>query len=334
MNIMLNNCPSTLAEGFGTYSDAAAGSLFDGQVVSPFLDFDLNANKLSEAVSEALNRISVSGVQEKFAAVIKNGRICIADNGERSTHILKPSPWDATISFRHEIPANENLTMQIAAQVYGIDVAPNGLCFSKNGKAVYITKRFDVAANGTKYLMEDFSTVVGRGEAVDGKHFKYDGCYAEIADAIRRASSDVDGDLMKFFKILVFNYIHANGDAHLKNFSLIHDDRGRAVLAPAYDLINTSLHVKDSDFALDGGLSPEIEKSDVYLRTGHPCRLDFERFGSHIGLSEYNVGKVLDCFMDVPQLSKTLILNSFLSQRMKRTYLRTVSERVSRFVRG
>ena len=103
MNIMLNNCPSTLAEGFGTYSDAAAGSLFDGQVVSPFLDFDLNANKLSEAVSEALNRISVSGVQEKFAAVIKNGRICIADNGERSTHILKPSPWDATISFRHEI---------------------------------------------------------------------------------------------------------------------------------------------------------------------------------------------------------------------------------------
>ncbi|MBR4325989.1 MAG: hypothetical protein IKP73_10740, partial [Bacteroidales bacterium] len=112
------------------------------------------------------------------------------------------------------------------------------------------------------------------------------------------------------------------------------DDRGRAVLAPAYDLINTSLHVKDSDFALDGGLSPEIEKSAVYLRTGHPCRLDFERFGSHIGLSEYNVGKVLDCFVDVPQLSKTLILNSFLAQRMKRTYLRTVSERVSRFVRG
>jgi len=333
MSIVLNNCPSTLAEGFETYSDVAAVKLFDGQVVSPFLDFDLNANKLSEAVSEALNRISVSGVQEKFAAVVKNGRICIADNGERSTHILKPSPWDATISLRHEIPANENLTMQIASQVYGIETAPNGLCFSKNGKAVYITKIFDVAADGSKFMMEDFSSVVGRSEATGGKHFKYDGCYADIANAISNVSSDVDSDLMKFFKILVFNYIHANGDAHLKNFSLINDADGRSRLAPAYDLINTSLHVKDSDFALEGGLSPDIEKSEVYMKFGHPCRIDFERFGSHIGLSEDIVGKVLDCFMDVPQLSKTLIDNSFLSQRMKRSYLRSVNERVSRFVR-
>lgn len=46
---------------------------------------------------------------------------------------------------------------------------------------------------------------------------------------------------------------------------------------PAYDLLNTSLHVNGDDFGLDGGLSPNIVRSDVYESTGHPCRLDFAR---------------------------------------------------------
>lgn len=333
MNVIIKYCPSTLAKGFETYSNAAAGRLFDGAKVSPFLDFALSANKVSSSVSAVMDRISVSGVQEKFPAVVRDGKICLAGENERSTHILKPSPWDPSLAYRNEIPANENLTMQIASQVYGIETAANGLCFSKDGKIVYITKRFDVVADGSKFMMEDFSSVVGRSEATGGKHFKYDGCYADIANAISNVSADVDGDLQRFFNILVFNYIYANGDAHLKNFSLINDADGRSRLAPAYDLINTSLHVKDSDFALEGGLAPDIEKSEVYMKFGHPCRLDFERFGAHIGLSADIVGKVLDSFMDVPQLSKTLIDNSFLSQRMKRSYLRSVNERVSRFVR-
>lgn len=34
--------------------------------------------------------------------------------------------------------------------------------------------------------------------------------------------------------------------------------------------------------SLDGGLSPGIENSGVMERTGHPCRVDFERFGVKI----------------------------------------------------
>ena len=333
MNITINNCPSTLAEGYVTYSDAAAENLFDGRSVSPFLDFDLSDNKISDTVNAAMHRISVSGVQEKFPAVIRDGKICLAVADERSTHILKPAPWDPSLSFRKEIPANENLTMQIASQVYGIATAANGLCFSKDGRAVYVTKRFDVAADGTKFYMEDFSTLTGRGEKVGGTNFKYDGCYYDIAAALRRVSSDVDSDLERFFKLLVFNYIYANGDAHLKNFSMIVGNDGHRRLSPAYDLVNTSLHVNDSDFALEGGLSPDLPKSDIYIKYEHPCRLDFEQFGSYIGLKTEVVNNVLDCFMDVPLLAKSLIESSFLTKKMKRVYLRTVSERVSRFVR-
>ena len=81
----------------------------------------------------------------------------------------------------------------------------------------------------------------------------------------------------RFFELVVFNYIYANGDDHLKNFSLILQGEDYR-LAPAYDLLNTSLHVNGDDLGLDGGLSPNIIKTDVYTQTGHPCRLDFERF--------------------------------------------------------
>lgn len=98
---------------------------------------------------DALHRISVSGVQEKFPAIIENGKIRISQKNERSTHILKPAPWDKTLIERKQIPANEHLTMQLASQIYGIETAANGLCFTPNGQAVYITRRFDINDNGS-----------------------------------------------------------------------------------------------------------------------------------------------------------------------------------------
>ncbi len=333
MKIEIHNCPSSLAGGFETYSSEAAKVLFDGKVVFPFLDFNLDGKKISDSVSAALNRISVSGVQEKFPAIIDSDKIRIAELGEQSTHILKPAPWDATISSRKEIPANENLTMQIASQVYGILTAANGLCFSKNGQQIYITRRFDIASNGSKQSMEDFSVLIGKSEHHLGTYFKYDGCYADIAKVIRQKSSEVEDDLIRFFNILAFNYIYANGDAHLKNFSFVLGDDNKCKLSPAYDLLNTSLHVKDNDFALNGGLSSEIEKSEIYISSGHPCCLDFERFGTFIGLSSDKIKRVLDCYMNIPERSKQLISNSFLSEKMKRSYLRIVEERTKRFIR-
>ena len=38
----LNHCPSTLADGFSTYSPTACKKLFDGQNVSHLLDFEID----------------------------------------------------------------------------------------------------------------------------------------------------------------------------------------------------------------------------------------------------------------------------------------------------
>ena len=58
-------------------------------------------------------------------------------------------------------------------------------------------------------------------------------------------------EIEKYFSLVVFNFLFSNGDAHLKNYSLLESSIGDYLLSPAYDLINTKLHVDDSDFALD-----------------------------------------------------------------------------------
>ncbi|MGM9762021.1 MAG: HipA domain-containing protein [Candidatus Cryptobacteroides sp.] len=329
----LSVCPSSLAEGFDTYSPAVVKALFDGIKVSPFVDFDLDDSRSVALYDGSVKRISVSGVQEKFPAIVDQGRLRLSGPGEQSVYILKPAPWDGSLQFRRILPANEHLTMQIASQVYGIATAMNGLCFSvKHNRAIYLTRRFDILPDGRKLQMEDFASVIGSSDSLGDKYYKYNASYEDIAVSIKQNVAAWKVDLERFFELLLFNYIYANGDAHLKNFSLIRQgDELR--LAPAYDLINTSLHINGDDFALAGGLSSEINKSEVYCNTGHPCRADFKSFGLHIGLKAVRVERLLDKYSALPPKTTALIGRSFLDDKSKRLYLRIVGERVARFNR-
>ena len=49
---------------------------------------------------------------------------------------------------------------------------------------------------------------------------------------------------------LVFNVLIGNGDAHLKNWSLIYPDGRTTKLAPAYDLVGTVAYMPDEHLAL------------------------------------------------------------------------------------
>ena len=328
----LTICPSTLKKGFDSYSPVAIKRLFGGEKVSHVLDFGIDQFRSQDIVTHAMKKISVSGVQEKFPAIVKNGKIRLSSQDERSRYILKPAPWDETIPTRKQIPANEHLTMQIASQVYGIKTAENGLCFTNDGQMVYITRRFDINDDDSKMQMEDFASLSGKSEQTGGAFFKYDGCYEEIAMALKRHVAAWVIDMERLFELILFNYIYGNGDDHAKNFSLIRIGNDYR-LAPAYDLLNTCIHLDGDDFGLSGGLSPNIEKSDVYDHTGHPCRLDFERFAMLIGLPESRTIRVLDKYIEIPAGTIELINNSFLNDKMKRKYLRIVDERTKRFIR-
>ena len=326
-------CPSTLKPGYSSYSPRAVKMLFDGVVVSPFIDIDFEAEQFQQQAMENMSNMSISGAQEKFSAVIDDGKIRLSHRGEQATYILKPAPHNLILSARKQIPANEHLTMQIAAQVYGIRTALNGLCFSLSGQPVYITKRFDVSGGVKDCSQEDLASILQMTEEGSDSNFKYHGNYAMIADAIRKIVPAWMPQVEQFFRMVVFDYLFGNEDAHLKNFSII--NRGEEYfLAPAYDLINTSIHVQsDSDLGLIGGLSPEIETSDVYDRLGHLCRLDFERFAERIALPKKRADRILDMYMDIPQETYELIDSSFLDNKMKRNYKRTIEVRRQRFIR-
>ena len=320
--IELSVCPSTLQEGFATYSPSARRQLFDGKEVSPVLDFDSpnNDSAAKEAYLKNVGRISLSGVQPKASLVLDaEGHLVKPDENERGTYILKPAPSSYALFDRKYCPANEHVTMQLASQVYQIETAVNSICFFRDGETAYLCRRFDVGPDGQKYSQEDFASLAGLTNANGGSDFKYSNLsYEECADIIRRYVKAAPVEILKFFRIIVFNYLTLNDDAHLKNFSLINRGDGEYHLAPAYDLINTSLHLSmPRIFALDKGLFKEGMQLPDTKTVG---RKDFEEFGRRIGLSERLIKRELNFFATEYPLAKELIDRSFLSESLKRSY--------------
>lgn len=330
----INRCPSTLAEGFDTYSPAAIRKLFSGRKTSHIMDFSVQDEGFASEIARNVGHMSLSGVHDKLSAVWSEGKVMLAPEGMSGTYILKPIPTDRSLRYRNMMPANEHLTMQIAEQVYGISTAANGLIFLSDDTPAYLAKRFDVAADGRRIKQEDFASLLGLTVESNGNDFKYKGSYLEMASVIRQVLPAWPVELAKFFRLVVFNYIFGNGDAHLKNFSVQQTEADDYILAPAYDLINSSLHVADGDFALEEGILSETERSDTYRRSGHPCREDFATFGRIIGLNETVVNKILIPFSARQEGVYRLTDRSFLDKRMQRMYLRSYEERMNRFLRG
>lgn len=328
----INTCPILLASGYDTYSPNGRKYLFDGKKIDCNLDFSFYGEDSTDNLASNMQNLSISGAQEKYSAVLDGHKIRLANKNEQGTYILKPAPADK-IKDRKEIPANEHLTMQIANQAYGIDTAKNGLCFDSNGDVVYITKRYDVTGE-RKLNQEDFASLTGHTLEKDGGNFKYDGSYSDIAHCIKKEISAWMVAMEHFFKLTVFNYIFGNGDAHLKNFSILNTGTEN-ILAPAYDLINTKMHINGDDIGLANGFAQDFCKSDNYEKTGHPCRDDFFRFGTQIGLQSKRVEDILDKFSSFDPKVYSLIYNSFLStDKHKRNYIRIIEENQKRFIRN
>lgn len=317
----IRNCPGTLAEGFDTYSPSCLRNLFNGKKVSPFLPYQAPQQNedIASLFIENRKRISISGVQEKLSFLLDKNQLRLTKEGEIGTYILKPIPRD--LKRVDQVPSNEHLTMQIAKQVFGINTAENALVFFKDGTPAYITKRFDVTKNGCKLGIEDFASLAGKSKDNAGADFKYDYSYEEIGILIQKYSSAWRVEIEKYFSLVVFNYLVSNGDAHLKNFSLLESTGGDYLLSPAYDLINTKLHVDDTDFALSKGLFSDNYKSESFKKNGHPSQLDFIEFSKRIGVAEHRIEKLLAPFLIKQAFIETLISHSFLNNECKRAYL-------------
>ncbi|MBC5862853.1 type II toxin-antitoxin system HipA family toxin [Flavobacterium turcicum] len=319
-------CPGTLVEGFDTYSRTCLNRVFDGKKVRHFLPYDSPASneETDTLFEENRKRMSISGVQEKFSVLLEKNKLRLINEGERGSYILKPIPGAG--KKPNQMPANEHLTMQIARQVYGIETAENALIFFKNGAPAYITKRFDVNEDGTKMGQEDFASLAGRTPQTFGEHYKYLGNYLELFELMQKYLPVYKLEAPKLLKILLFNYLFSNGDAHFKNFSLLETAQGDYRLSPAYDLLNSRIHIEDKDFALEDGLLPKN------LGQGKISK-QFSVLSDLAGISEKNFKEILNLMLSKSEMVEKLINASYLDDTTKRNYLQSYQGRLKQLMK-
>lgn len=319
-------CPGTLAEGFHTYSRTCLNRVFQGKKVHHVLPYDSPASnsETDDLFEENRKRISISGVQEKFSVLLEKNKLRLINEGERGTYILKPIPSIGKKS--DQMPSNEHLTMQIARQIYGIETAENALIFFKNGSPAYITKRFDVKDDGTKLAQDDFTSLAGRTPQTHGEHYKYLGNYLEIFQLMQKYLPAYKLEAPKVLKILIFNYLFSNGDAHFKNFSLLETPMGDYRLSPAYDLLNSRIHIEDKDFALDDGLLPRN------LGQGKICQ-QFAILSEQAGISSKIFNDIMNLMLSQSDNVEKLITASFLNDATKKKYRQSYQSRLKQLMK-
>lgn len=319
-------CPGTLAEGFETYSRTCLKRVFDGKKVNHILPYEspTTNQEISELFDQNRKRISISGVQEKFSVVLEKNKLRLINEGERGTYILKPIPRVG--GKTDQMPANEHLTMQIAGQIFGIETAENALIFFKNGDPAYITKRFDIKEDGSKRAQEDFASLARRAPQTHGDNYKYLGNYLELFQLMQTYLPVYKLEAPKLMKVLMFNYLFSNGDAHFKNFSLLETPLGDYRLSPAYDLLNSHIHIDDSDFALDDALLPRnLAQGSVYKQ--------FFILGNQAGLTVNQVEDLFEVLTSSSDRVDKMIASSFLNEKTKAQYKQAYQTRLNKLIK-
>jgi serine/threonine-protein kinase HipA len=299
--------------------------LFGGRKVEHVLPFNSPYNETSDLYQERTKKLSISGVQVKYSMRLDDKKLALTD--QAGQYILKPIPV-GQLKNLDQAPANEHLTMQLAGQVFKITIPPNAIIHFSDSSPAYLVKRFDVKSDGSKYPQEDFAQIAQVTEETHGKNYKYDLSYQEIGLLIRRYIPTSAIELEKFFKLVLFNYIFSNGDAHVKNFSAIQTDEGDHVLTPAYDLLCTRIHSPG-----EGDMALTLFKdrfTQAYNANGFYSYDDFLEFGKVLGIKESRVVKIICEFNGKEESVDKLVDASFLRDDVKEFYKQTYKDKLTR----
>lgn len=198
--------------------------------VEKLLAYDGAQDLFADLLERYAVHSGISGMQPKVL-------LRSADTPERmttrgATHIVKSfDPRE-----RPELAANEYYCMR-AAQLAGIPAA--NVRLSEN-RRILIVERFDLTSDGTYLGVEDFCVLNGLRA-----HGRYEGSYELVAKRIGQFATPAQRreSLRQFFQMLALSCAVENGDAHLKNFSMLYENAEGAVrLAPAYDIVSTTAY--------------------------------------------------------------------------------------------
>lgn len=302
-------CYKPLEEGQKDFHPHCAKKMF-GIAKAPLLEYRYEElDKLAEQVIRS--QTSLTGVQPKLSLNLSkhdgSNRLTIV--GLWGNYIFKPQ----TANYL-QLPENEDLTMHLAEAVK-INVVPHCLIRLADGSLGYITKRIDRTKKGEKIDMEDMCQLT-----LHPTEYKYKGSYEQIAKVIMKYSDMPRLDLANYMQLLLFCFITGNNDMHLKNFSLYRPFEGYQ-LAPAYDLVNTSIANPNDTEELALPLSGR--KTKLHLA-------NFLQAAATMGIEENVVRHLTDNMSKALPKWMQLINDSFLDETMKEKYRQTIETRLAR----
>lgn len=200
----------------------------------------------------------VSGVQPKVLVRAEEKNLDRITH-RSTTHIIKS--FDPN-EFA-ELAANEFFCTRAAIHA-GLPVAHLEL---SDNRRLLIAKRFDLRDDGSYLGVEDFCVLNALRS-----HGRYDGSYELIAKRIREFVSpkEVAPALEQLFLTVALCCAIENGDAHLKNFAIVYQDAQSTVsLAPAYDLVCTTVYTPNDSMALtlnDSKAFPTAKELESFAR--------------------------------------------------------------------
>ncbi len=147
------------------------------------------------------------------------------------------------------------------AKACGIEMMTSRL-LEENGRAHFMTKRFDREGNDVKHHVQTFCAL---------KHFDYNMInsfsYEQLYQCMRELKLSY-ADAEQMFRRMVFNIIARNCDDHTKNFSFLLNQGGKWALAPAYDVCHAYRPGSEwvSQHALSvNGTRQDITKKDLMV---------------------------------------------------------------------
>ena len=268
-------------------------------------------DKLALVVIE--KSVTVTGVQAKLSMDLEKDeygnpqRLTIV--GVLGRYILKPQ----TERFL-ALPEVEDLTMHLA-EIAHIETVPHSLIRFKDGELNYITRRIDRTDDGKKIAMEDFCQIAGLLTEQ-----KYQGSYEYLASLVKQYS-DISGlDLTNYWEQVIFSWIVGNADMHMKNFSLVRDEKGKYRLSPTYDQVSTAL------------VMPEDAEELALPLQGFKMKLmpfDFVYAMTDSGLDAGVAEKLLLRFQKYRQRWFDCIDSSFITEEQKTQFKTIIASRLN-----
>lgn len=268
------------------------------------------AEQRREAIARA-GKMSIQGVQTKLSAQLKIKAEHFEIVDQNGHYILKTQS-----EYFPELPENEAISMSMAALI-GLEVPVHGLIYAKDRSMTYFIKRFDRAGHNKKIAVEDFTQL----SELD-RDSKYESSMEKVVAIIEKFTTFPKIEFLKLLKLTLFNFLIGNEDMHLKNFSLLTRDR-KITLAPTYDLLNSSIALKNYKEEL--ALPLNGKKNNL-------TRNDFLEYFAKERL-RLNDKVIVDVIEDIRQALpywRELIGNSFLSKQMQEKYLHLLEERRER----